>query len=69
MYLVLGKQVLEAEILALVWVCVESVLGRVELFFHLEALFVCHRRSGTRSRNCPHADWNYPPADWCAGQR
>ena len=49
MYLVLGKQVLQAEVIALVWVCVESILGRVELSFHLDALFGCQRRSGTRS--------------------
>jgi hypothetical protein len=40
MYLELGKLALEAEVVALVWVCVESILGRVELSFQLGALFV-----------------------------
>jgi hypothetical protein len=62
MYLVLGKQVMEAEIIALGWVCVVSILFRVEFSFHLDALFVCQRRSGTRSRKCcPRAE--------CAGRR
>jgi hypothetical protein len=40
MYLEMGNLLLEAEIVALVRVSVQSILGRVEVSFQLGALFV-----------------------------